>query len=171
MSPRFLLSAAALLALPLLTGCIVVQKKGGNKPQAEIPVLSASLAEDRPAGFQEGAPAAFWIWRKGAEGWRVRTTTAGKEHHFRGRIEVTRGGPLTDLKPNRVELSDRVNGNPSGAAFDFKTAGYQDGVDFKVDAGACIKFSLEIDDKHPTERIFIGGTQRNPPDHTFILCD
>jgi hypothetical protein len=162
-------SLAAVLALPLATGCVVYTK--GAKPARDIPTITAATADDRPAGFQETAGPAFWIWRGKGEGWHVRTTTAGKEHSFWGEIAVTGGGIMTDLRANRTELNDRVRGNPSGAAFEFRTAGFQDGIDFKVDAGNCIEFELKINGKAMPNRIFLGGRQVNPSTNRFKLCD
>lgn len=160
---------AASLALPLATGCVVYTK--GAKPAKEVPQLPASTADDRPAGFQETSGAGFWVWRGDKNVWHVRTTTAGKQHNFMGEIAVRGSGVMTDLKANRTELNDRVRGNPSGAAFEFKTAGFQDGVDFKVEPGNCLEFDLKIDGKSQPNKIYIGGRQTNPPSHWFKLCD
>jgi hypothetical protein len=162
-------SLVALAALPLATGCVVYTK--GAKPPKEIPTLTAATADDRPAGFQETSGPGFWIWRGPKEGWHVRTTTGGKEHSFRGEIAVRGNGVLTDLRANRTELNDRVRGNPSGAAFEFKTAGFQDGIDFKIDPGSCLEFDLKLDGKAQPKKIYIGGRQVNPPGHVFKLCD
>lgn len=163
-------SIAALVALPLATGCIVYTK--GSKRPKETPTLPMSTADDRPAGFQETSGPGFWIWRGPKDGWHVRTTTGGKEHSFRGEIAVTGGNAvMTDLRANRTELNDRVRGNPSGAAFEFKTAGFQDGIDFKIEPGSCLDFELTLDGKAQPRKIYIGGRQTNPSSHTFKLCD
>jgi hypothetical protein len=170
MSTRLLIvSLAALVALPLATGCVVYTK--GSKAPKEIPTLPTSTADDRPAGFQETSGPGFWIWRGPKDGWHVRTTTSGKEHSFRGEIAVRGSGVITDLKANRTELNDRVRGNPSGAAFEFKTAGFQDGIDFKIEPGNCLEFDLKLDGKGQPAKIYIGGRQTNPPAHVFKLCD
>lgn len=163
-------SLGSLLALPLATGCVVYTK--GAKPSKEVPTLAASTADDRPAGFQETSGPGFWIWRGPKDGWHVRTTTSGKEHSFRGEVAVVGGnGVMTDLRANRTELNDRVRGNPSGAAFEFKTAGFQDGIDFKIDPGNCLDFDLRLDGKSQPGKIYIGGRQANPPSSHFKLCD
>ncbi|MEZ4296637.1 MAG: hypothetical protein R3B70_16845 [Polyangiaceae bacterium] len=165
----WMLAVAALVALPTATGCVIV-KNGGAKNGKEIATLPSSTADDRPAGFQETSGPGFWIWR-GPKGWHVRTTTGGKQHNFLGEIAVRGSGVMTDLKANRTELNDRVRGNPSGAAFEFKTAGFQDGIDFKVEPGNCLEFDLKLDGKGRADRIFIGGRQTNPPSAWFKLCD
>lgn len=172
MSTRLPLTAliAASLALPLVTGCIVY-KKGGAKSAKDVPTLPASTADDRPASLQETSGPGFWVWRGPQGAWHVRTTTAAQQHSFRGEIAVQGEGLLTDLRANRTELNDRVRGNPSGAAFEFKTAGFEDGVDFKVEPGNCIEFDLQLDGKPAPKRIFIGGRQTNPSSHVFKLCD
>lgn len=166
--PLFALIAVS-LALPLATGC-VVYKKGAKSPK-QVAELPASTADDRPAGFQETSGPGFWIWRGPKDGWHVRTTTGGRQHSFMGEIAVRGGGVMTDLRPNRTELNDRVRGNPSGAAFEFKTAGFQDGIDFKVEPGNCLEFDLKMDGKPHPGKIYIGGRQTNPPSHWFKLCD
>lgn len=160
---------AASVALPFATGC-VVYKKGAKSPK-EVATLPASTADDRPAGFQETSGPGFWIWRGPKDGWHVRTTTGGKQHNFHGEIAVRGSGVMTDLRASRTELNDRVRGNPSGAAFEFKTAGFKDGVDFKVDAGGCLEFDLKLNGKGQPAKIYIGGRQTNPPSHWFKLCD
>lgn len=165
-----LASLVGLMALPLAAGCIVVHKGGAKDTKGPVE-LPATTADDRPAGFQETSGYGFWVWR-GAKGeWHVRTTTQGKEHHFHGEIAVRGNGVMTDLKASRAELNDRVRGNPSGVGFEFKTAGFQDGVDFKVDPGSCIEFDLKIDNKPQPNKIYLGGRQQNPGSHWFKLCD
>ncbi|MBK8254061.1 MAG: hypothetical protein IPK82_15525 [Polyangiaceae bacterium] len=163
-----LIALAATLALPL-AGCIIV-KKGAKEPK-EVQILPASTADDRPAGFQETSGPGFWVWRGPKDGWHVRTTTGGKQHNFMGEIAVRGSGVMTDLRANKTELNDRVRGNPSGAAFEFKTAGFQDGIDFKVDPGSCLEFDLKMDGKGQPNHIYIGGRQVNPDSHWFKLCD
>lgn len=164
-----IVSLVGLLALPLATGCVVYTK--GQKGQKEVATLPSSTADDRPAGFQETSGPGFWIWRGPRDGWHVRTTSGGKTHNFLGEIAVRGNGVMTDLKANRTELNDRVRGNPSGAAFEFKTSTFQDGVDFKIDPGSCLEFDLKIDGKGQAGKIYIGGRQVNPPSHWFKLCD
>jgi hypothetical protein len=164
-----LASLVGLLTLPLAAGCIVVTK--GAKQPKEAVELPATTADDRPAGFQATSGPGFWVWRGPKGGWHVRTTTGGKEHHFHGEIAVRGGGIMTELKASRTELNDRVKGNPSGAAFEFKTAGFEDGIDFRVEPGSCIEFDLKLDAKSQPDKIFLGGRQSSPPSHWFKLCD
>ncbi len=166
-----LASFAFLMALPFATGCVVVHKGGGAKEAKQAVELPAATADDRPAGYQETSGYGFWIWRGPKGGWHVRTTTQGKEHHFHGEIAVRGSGVMTALKATRTELNDRVKGNPSGAAFEFKTAGFEDGVDFVVEPGNCVEFDLKIDGKAQPNKIYIGGRQTNPSSYWFKLCD
>jgi hypothetical protein len=166
-----LASLVALMALPLATGCVVVHKGEGAKEKKEAVQYPATTADDRPAGYQETAGAGFWVWRGPKGGWHVRTTSGGKEHHFHGEIAVRGSGLLTELKANRTELNDRVKGNPSGAAFEFKTSTFEDGIDFRVDPGNCIEFDLKIDGKSQPDKINLGGGQAHPDSHWFKLCD
>lgn len=167
-----LASLVGLMALPLATGCVVVHKDGKTGNDAKQPVqLAASTADDRPAGYQETSGYGFWVWRGPKGGWHVRTTTQGKSHHFHGEIAVRGSGVMTDLKASKAELNDRVRGNPSGVGFEFQTAGFEDGVDFKVEPGNCIEFDLKIDGKPQPGKIYIGGRQTNPGSYWFKLCD
>lgn len=161
---------AGLLALPLASGCIVRHKGGAKEAKAAVE-LPATTADDRPAGFQETAGPGFWVWRGPKGGWHVRTTTGGKEHHFHGEIAVRGGGIMTELKANRTELNDRIKGNPSGAAFEFKTAGFEDGIDFRIEPGNCLEFDLKVDGKAQPAKIYLGGHQTSPGSHWFKLCD
>lgn len=117
-------SLGSLLALPLATGCVVY---AGAKPSKEVPTRSPPPPPTTgPRASRRRAGPGFWIWRGPKDGWHVRTTTSGKEHSFRGEVAVVGGnGVMTDLRANRFELNDRVRGNPSGAAFEFKTAGFR----------------------------------------------
>lgn len=164
-------SFVALMALPFANGCVVVKKGPGPKEAKEAVELSSTTADDRPSGYQQTAGPGFWVWRGPKGGWHVRTTTGGQEHSFKGEIAVRGSGIMTELKANRTELNDRVRGNPSGAAFEFKTAGFEDGIDFRVEPGNCIEFTLKLDGKSQPSKIYLGGRQTNPGSSFFKLCD
>ncbi len=164
------LTSLVVLTLPAAMGCVVVKNGGGAKDKKAAVQLPANTADDRPAGYQETSGVGFWVWR-GNKAWHVRTTSGGKEHNFHGEIAVRGGGVMTDLKANRTELNDRVRGNPSGAAFEFRTSRFEDGISFKADPGGCIEFELLIDGKPHPDKINIGGRQVHPETAWFKLCE
>src|SRR5262249_17263996 len=54
-----------------------------------------------PKGFKAGEPARYAVWaKKGA--WHLRTTTAKKEHNFRGKIHVE-GGTIDFIQSVHLE--------------------------------------------------------------------
>jgi hypothetical protein len=128
----------------------------------------------RPKEFHEGAPVQYAIWHN-KEGWHLRTTTARKEHHFKGHIRVE-GGSFERIHSHDLEkegkLRDwwRMGPERHMVTFDFKTDRGVDGINFHVSKSAKrIHFNLHIDGKAEPERIFIGRLGQHPPRHEFDL--
>lgn len=123
----------------------------------------------RPGGFRPAAPAAFWVWQGPRGNWRLRTTTAGRRHSFRGRVaSVT--GRIVNVKPTQFEMRDRVWPAGGGYAFDFKTKGHADGFVFAVSGNGCVRFDLRLDGGPVAKRIVVGRRQINPSQAHFIVC-
>ncbi len=84
-------------------------------------------------------PPAMWIWinRRGLR--RVRTTSAGQPHRFKG---VVRGdtSERKHLICSRNGLEKSFSLNQKQLNFDFTSAGNVDGVDFRVQDGGCVWF-------------------------------
>lgn len=155
-----LLALFAVVAQPALSQD--KKKKGPIDPNGE------------PKGFHAGETARYAVWHS-KRGWHVRTTTAGKKHHFTGKIHVD-GGTIESIHSAHLEakgkLQDhwKVNAARNTVEFDFRTDSGVDGIDFTVSASAkTIRFNLHIDGKQPEERIYIGQKGQHPRDDPFTL--
>jgi hypothetical protein len=131
--------------------------------------LPPGAAAGRPPGFKPGAPAAFWIWHGPREDWRVRTTTAGAPHVFRGHVHGVTGA-IARVHPSRTEFHDRLWQTKEGWAFVFKTAGHADGFTFVTRDGGCVRFDLLLDGGPHPKRIFVGKGEISPKSNHFVLC-
>jgi len=161
------------------SAALLSPKPGNAAPQPvwkELPrvrveplLLPAGLGTGRPAGFEPGAPAAYWIWQGPRGGWRVKTTTKQAPHHFRGRVKSTSSG-VANVHPSRTEHRDRIRPTPLGWAFSFRTRGHADGFTFVTRDNGCVRFDLLTDGGPVPKRIFIGKTQHQPATGHFILC-
>jgi hypothetical protein len=144
-------------------------KKGKDKDRAGILDVTG-----RPEGLEPGRPVRYYVWFE-KEGWRVRTTTAGKPHQFHGVIRIE-GGQLEGVQIPKLDgvgpASDRIVWNHTGTEirFDFKTKGHIDGVNFRVTGpGARVHFSLLIDGQAHPERVFVGPKGVHPSVNPFTL--
>ena len=80
-------------------------------------------------------------------------------------------GTFADLKPARLETSDRLKKEDEGVLlFDFVTSTEIDGFDFKVAAGRCVTFHLLIDGKPAPQEVEIGQKEIAVGSATFRLC-
>jgi hypothetical protein len=145
---RSILAGAACLGL--LAGC------GASSRQLEA---------GRPAYDARSLPA-YWIWHD-AGGWHLRTTTSGEPQRFRGVIEPVEG-EITDARPTRSDLG-HVSAGPSRLEFDFRTSGYDDGVDWRVSSG-CSRFTLNLNDEASANRVFLGERGTPPLAIPFVRC-
>jgi len=136
------------------------------KGAAELPPGSAN---GLPRGLNPGAPAAYWIWQDPADGWHLRTTTAGASHQFMGRI-LAISGDIVGVKPMRTEHRDRVRYTKRGLVFDFQTQGSIDGIDFRASDNGCVRFNLKIDGGPAPKRVFVGSAGTEPPHAHFMVC-
>jgi hypothetical protein len=156
-----------------------------------LPVLAVGLlAEPASSGGRKryrvdpaGVPTAFkpgdtfryaiW-WNRGV--WHIRTTTAGRQHEFKGMV-VVEEGTIESVQPARLEgknitVRDTWSINPSAKVFyfDFMTSRGVDGIDFTVSPEADrLILHLYIDGKHVPGRILIGRGNDNPMAALFTL--
>jgi len=155
------------------------QPRGDGKPDAPKPDeygvgggAPAAAAEDINAwgkpDFEKGDVMKVALWRDD-DGWHLRWTTAGHKHKFAGWVR-TPGGEFTQITFVRKERSDwaAVKGNDKRLWFSTETDGGVDGFDFRTDSPA-LTFSISIDGKEVTDRIFIGKNDRNPKANPFTL--
>jgi hypothetical protein len=131
--------------------------------------------EGRPKKFHEGQVTGYAVWHHHKEGWRFRTTTKKREHHFRGSITVE-GGTITHAHSYHLEktgkLQDHWQLGPKRHTihFDFRTDRGLDGINFRVSKDAvAIRFNLHIDGKHERHHIFIGHASAHPQQDPFLL--
>jgi hypothetical protein len=130
--------------------------------------------QGRPTAFKEGKRTAYAVWHS-KQGWRLRTTTRAREHHFTGTVTVE-GGTFKKIHSHHLEktgeLADHWKVGPKRhtVRFDFKTDKGLDGINFTVTASAkAIRFNLRIDGKHERERILIGAGNHHPNNDPFLL--
>ncbi|MBW2526410.1 MAG: hypothetical protein JRI23_19675 [Deltaproteobacteria bacterium] len=127
------------------------------------------IAAGRPAGFRPGAPAGYWIWIGPRGDWRLRTTTAGAPHVFRGRLRGMTG-KVVNVHPVRTEHRDRVAHSGEGWMFNFRTQGHADGLTFGTQDGGCVRFDLQLDGGPVPKKVFIGAGEVQPRTGNFVLC-
>jgi hypothetical protein len=164
---RAALCAAVLFGL--LVGCALLaeaaqqdKNKGGLDPRG------------RPEGFKEGDTARYAVWHD-EHGWHLRTTTAKKKHHFTGKIEVE-GGVLEHVHSFDLEkegkLADhwKVSAKKHEVRFDFATDRGLDGINFHTSKDAKrLIFTLHIDGKEETGRVYVGRRGQHPQTIPFTL--
>jgi hypothetical protein len=128
----------------------------------------------KPKGFHTGATVRYAIWHND-NGWHLRTTTAKREHVFRGHIRVE-GGTFERIYSHDLEkegkLRDwwRVGPERHRVTFDFKTDRGLDGIDFRVSKSARrIHFELHIDGRPEPSHVFVGRFDQHPVAMPFDL--
>ncbi len=131
----------------------------------------------KPENYEGGKAASFAVWHEDGK-WHLRTTTAKKEHHFKGTITV-KGGKVTELHgvktEKRGDKKDRFVLGPEKhrIAFEFQTDEGEDGIDFDVTKEAdSIVWDLEIGGekgiaKHDKARVFVGKKGQHPDELPF----
>lgn len=129
-------------------------------PSAQPAPVAPNIANGQPPNMKPGAPGAYWIWRD-ASGWHLRSTTAKQLQRFHGKITAD----ITQVKPVRLEMKDRLKATTKWILFNFDTAGHLDGFDFN--ANGCATFNLS---PGGNKKIFIGASEAQPSSHHFTLC-
>ena len=130
-------------------------------PATPTPVAVApNIANGQPPNMKPGAPAAYWIWRD-ANGWHLRTTTAKTLQRFNGKI----WSDVTEVKPVRLEMKDRLKASTKWVIFAFDTGGHMDGFDFR--SNGCATFNLQ---QGGNKKVFIGSGEVQPANNHFTLC-
>ena len=174
-------SRIPLIALPLLTACVIqtgpapATSQNGNVEAIDLdtttPVQMASgLADGKPPRLRPGATMSYWVWQSTRGDWHLRSTTAQQLHRFQGRVHPLEGASLSNLKPTRLEWSDRIRLQGEDIVFDFSTQAGEDGFDFKLNGNACVEMDLRIDKAPHPKLIVIGKTEQAPAAAHFIVC-
>jgi hypothetical protein len=129
----------------------------------------------KPKGFQKGESVRYAIWHD-KHSWHLRTTTAKREHHFKGHLRIE-DGHFTKIHSFDLEKTGKLADHWSldepkrqDLRFDFKTDRGLDGIDFHVSKSATfIHFNLHIDGKVHDQRVFIGSKGQHPRHNPFKL--
>lgn len=130
---------------------------------------SFGIASGRSKSYTPGADEGLWIWKDAkGDGWHVRATTGHKKHRFQGRIEAD--GPLIGLHTTGNEGTDKLHTTPKGVWFSFATLGHEDGFDFKLPAGSCMRVLSAIDGKPRPDRVYLGSGDAHPTNGNVKLC-
>jgi hypothetical protein len=147
---------------------------------AALAAPSVSLAADidpagKPAKFEAGNAASYYVWRDG-QGWHLRTTTKNRKRTFQGAVRVLGGefGAVnTDGLEKRGDKADcwKLSDDRKELTFNLQTEKALDGFDFRLKGGATrVEFSLKIDGEEiKTGRIFIGAAGGHPEATDFSL--
>jgi hypothetical protein len=160
----------------LVLGLITIALGGwALPPLPEAEAGGAALdPRGKPKGFHAGDTVRYAIWHN-ENGWHLRTTTAKREHVFRGHVLVE-GGIFERIYSHDLEkegkLRDwwRVGPERHRVTFDFKTERGLDGIDFRVSRSAKrIQFELHIDGRPEPNRVFVGRFDQHPAAIPFDL--
>ena len=126
----------------LLAGILLLALTSSTLPMlSEVQAGGAGLdPQGRPKGFHAGDSVRYAIWHDD-RGWHVRTTTAKREHVFKGHIRVE-DGVFERIYSHDLEKEGRlrdwwkVGPERHRVTFDFKTDRGVDGIDFRVSRSA-----------------------------------
>jgi hypothetical protein len=146
---------------------------------AEYPELQQVQPIDpigEPKGFKAGDTVRYAVWVGPKGSWHVRTTTAKKLHHFKGKIWVD-AGVFTGVEPHDLEFKGKfgdwwkLSEKRHEIVIDFKTDRAIDGINFQVSPEAkFIRFNLHVDGKHHKNLIFVGRGNQHPDLDPFVLA-
>src|SRR5262249_55863743 len=138
-TPSSTSTAPTTTAAPTTVVYVAVKGAGAVAPEPEpeknAHAIGIGNADGRPAGFQSGAPEAYWIWREGAL-WHLRTTTKSQTHKFTGWVAAD---GLSSVMASKLEVADKVHVQNKMMHFEFTTGGAEDGLDFKSGADECVR--------------------------------
>jgi hypothetical protein len=159
----------------LVAGILTLALAAGVPMLTEVQAGGGSLdPRGRPKGFHAGETVRYAIWHD-ENGWHVRTTTAKREHVFKGHIRVE-DGIFERIHSHDLEkegkLRDwwKVGPERHVVRFDFKTDRGVDGIDFRVSRSARrIHFELHIDGRPEPGRVFVGRFDQHPGRIPFEL--
>ena len=132
--------------------------------------LPKGAVHGRPRGMHPGAPPALWIWLNPRGEWRVRSTTGGATHQFKGTV-MGESAPLQSVHCARNEMRDQVTLTEGRIDYEFTTSGHIDGFDFRTsERGGCARFALTPGGPSDSYRVFVGRDRRTPASFDFVLC-
>jgi hypothetical protein len=129
----------------------------------------APQLQGKPYQYKPGESRGVFIWRD-RDGLHLRTTTRGQEHVFSGVIRTD--GRFADVCGVRMEGNDfiRLSRDRDTITFRFRTAGGEDGIDFRVWESERLSFDLFIDGHRiDTRNIYVGYRGWHPYRNEFTL--
>ena len=130
-----------------------------------------------PKNLSKGNALRYFLWVD-AEGWHVRTDTAGKAHDFNGVIDVVEGKVTSISEFQSLEVGKKKKKSDVGIlnkarnqiTFKFHTKKQRDGFSFQLDDAATeVRFRLLIDGKPQPNRIIIGAAAQQAPSEVLVF--
>ena len=117
----------------------------------------------------EGKSGGYWVWAD-ADGWHLRTTSAGPMRDFSGVISPLKGGKIEGLKPARPNSRyDKLALTEKGIEFRLPTQADVEGFDWQVTSD-CNRFELKAEGEVTPGLVRLGGMGDAPPQIPFDLC-
>jgi hypothetical protein len=117
----------------------------------------------------EGKSGGYWVWAD-AEGWHLRTTSAGPMRDFTGVISPLKGGKIEGLRPARANSRyEKLAVTEKGIEFRLPTQADVEGFDWQVTSG-CNRFELKAEGEVTPGLVRLGGMGDAPPQIPFDLC-
>lgn len=140
--------------------------------EVRTPPVRAGIGDARgqPTHFERGRHAAYWIWVTPDGVWHLRMPTGGRDARFQGRIVGDGGAVVQLVAVTRAELADRVVQRRRAVHFDLTAQGGFDGLDFRAENNACVRFRLRLDGEDELKRVFLGAQGVPAPSDHFIAC-
>jgi hypothetical protein len=125
--------------------------------------------EGKPETFHPGEVNGYFIWYDD-NGLHLRMTTRGPIHNFSGVLHTD--GRFVDVHGGRIEADDAYKVDPEKhqMKFNFDIGTLIDGIDFKVEGGDKVIFSLLIDGHPiPADEIHGGSGNWHPNNNVFEI--
>ncbi len=144
-----------------------------HHPASNPFTLQEPAYNGRPDGFRPGDASGVYLWHRAGvfHGWHLATTDPVKTgvHSYTG--TVTSDGKIVDVALVRPESGDTASLDGNGTlSYSFNTASGIDGVDFRVDGGTQLTFTLYEDGQlMSTGAINIGDGSVHPASDPFTL--
>ncbi|MBX7111675.1 MAG: hypothetical protein K1X87_07490 [Dehalococcoidia bacterium] len=165
-------SLAALAAVTVTaTAALLPTAAGAEAPPKPNAACWAAPIDGRPAQLQAGGTEGWYIWNDG-DGFHLASTKpvpAGKTFT----AVLMTDGKFTDVSRIRLEGADLVHTKLKGHQLivAFRTHDGIDGVNFHVDGGQRLRFTLR-EGKHriAANEIYVGAGGAHPEHNPFVLC-
>ncbi len=148
----------SLLAALLALGC-------ASAPPRPAPAPTPKISPGRPS--YEGQSAGIWIWAD-AQGWHLRTTSAGQLVDYSGVVTPV-GGSIEALHPVRPEGYPGLEQTQRGIEFSIPNKGEVEGFDWRSSSG-CNRFELRAAGEANPGMVRLGGLAQSPSQLPFELC-